>query len=204
MTPPRITGIVLAAGSSRRLGTPKQVLPYRETTLLGATLDVARAAGFDQLIVTLGGAAQAVRDSVRMDGADVVALEDFGADFGTGCSASLRVALGRVDPHAVGIVLMLGDQPCMDPATVRRMITHGAVGPDNPVMVCRYADGVGHPFWFSRVVFEELSQLHGDKGVWKLVQSGRHAVRELAVDGAVPLDVDTWDDYRRLLESVPS
>jgi molybdenum cofactor cytidylyltransferase len=197
MTPPRITGIVLAAGSSRRLGTPKQVLPYRETTLLGATLDVARAAGFDQLIVTLGGAAEAVRDSVRMDGADVVTVEDHT----TGCSASLRVALERVDPQVAGVVLMLGDQPHVAPATVRRMI---AAGPGADIMVCSYTDGVGHPFWFSRHVFGELSQLHGDKGVWKLVQSGRHRVHELAVDGPVPLDVDTWDDYRRLLESVTS
>ncbi len=124
-------------------------------------------------------------------------------DFGNGCSASLRVALQRVDPRAAGIVLMLGDQPRMDPATVRRMVTRRA-GSGGAVMVCRYADGIGHPFWFSRSVFGELSQLHGDKGVWKLVQSGRHPVRELAVDGPVPLDVDTWEDYQRLLESVPS
>ena len=198
MTARRVTGVVLAAGSSRRLGTPKQVLPYRDTTVLGATLDVARGAGFDQLIVTLGGAAQAVRDVVPLDGADVVTVDDFG----TGCSASLRVALGLVDPQAAGIVLMLGDQPRVDPATVRRMVQHGRVGPAGAVMVCRYADGIGHPFWFSRSVFEELSQLHGDKGVWKLVQSGRRPVRELAVAGPVPLDVDTWDDYQRLLESV--
>jgi len=200
-----ITGVVLAAGSSRRLGTPKQVLPYRDTTLLGATLEVARSAGFDQLIVTLGGAAQAVRDVVSLDGADVVALDDLGDDSGadarTGCSASLRVALGRVDPQAAGIVLMLGDQPCVRPATVRRLV---AQGPAGAVMVCCYADGIGHPFWLSRSVFGELSQLHGDKGVWKLVQSGRYPVRELEVDGPIPLDVDTWDDYRRLLESVPS
>jgi molybdenum cofactor cytidylyltransferase len=196
MTARRATGIVLAAGSSRRLGTPKQVLPYRDTTVLGATLDVARDVGFDQLIVTLGGAAEAVRDVVPLDGVDVVAVDDFG----TGCSASLRIALERVDPQAAGIVLMLGDQPGVDRATVRRVVTEGPAG---AVMVCRYTDGVGHPFWFSRVVFGELSQLHGDKGVWKLVQSGRHPVRELAVDGPVPLDVDTWDDYRRLLESVP-
>jgi molybdenum cofactor cytidylyltransferase len=188
---------VLAAGSSRRLGTPKQVLPYRETTILGATLDVARAAGFDQIIVTLGGAAQAVRDVVPLDGADVVAVDDFG----TGCSASLRVALQRVDPRAAGIVLMLGDQPRVAPATVQRIV---AAAPGADVMVCRYADGIGHPFWFGRDVFGELSQLHGDKGVWKLVQSGRHPVHEIAVAGPVPLDVDTWDDYQRLLESVPS
>jgi molybdenum cofactor cytidylyltransferase len=195
MTARRVTGIVLAAGSSRRLGTPKQVLPYRDTTLLGATLDIARSAGFHQLIVTLGGAAQEVRDTVRLDGADVAAVDDSGA----GCSASLRVALARLDPQAAGIVLMLGDQPRMDPATVRRMITDGPVA---DITVCRYADGIGHPFWFSRNIFSDLSQLHGDKGVWKLVQSGRYPVRELAVDGTIPLDVDTWDDNLRLLESV--
>jgi molybdenum cofactor cytidylyltransferase len=197
MTAPWVTGVVLAAGGSRRLGTPKQVLPYRDTTVLGATLQVARIAGFDQLILTLGGAAQAVRDAVPLDGADVVTVDDFG----TGCSASLRVALQHVDPRAAGIVLMLGDQPRVDPTTVRRMVAAG-VGAD--IVVCRYADGVGHPFWFSRDVFEELSQLHGDKGVWKLLESGRHPVRELAVDGPVPIDVDTWEDYHRLLESVPS
>jgi molybdenum cofactor cytidylyltransferase len=61
MNAPPVTGVVLAAGNSRRLGEPKQLLPYRDTTLLGATLEVARRAGFDQLIVTLGGAARAVR-----------------------------------------------------------------------------------------------------------------------------------------------
>jgi molybdenum cofactor cytidylyltransferase len=189
-----VTGVVLAAGGSSRLGTPKQVLPYRDTTILGATLDVARGAGFDQLIVTLGGSADAVRDQVPLPGLDVVTVEDFG----TGCSASLRVALRQVDPQAAGIVLMLGDQPCVDPAILQRMIAEQAAD----IMVCRYDDGIGHPFWFSRSVFGELLQLHGDKGVWKLVQSGRYPVRELAVDGPVPLDVDTWDDYQRLLESV--
>ncbi|OSC38106.1 nucleotidyltransferase family protein [Mycobacterium decipiens] len=197
MTPRWVAGVVLAAGGSSRLGEPKQLLPYRGTTLLGATLAVARGAGFDQLIVTLGGAAQTVRDAVGLGGADVVVVEDFG----TGCSASLRVALERVHPRAAGIVLMLGDQPGVDPATLRRMV---AGAPAEGVMVCRYADGIGHPFWFSGDVFGDLSRLHGDKGVWKLVAAGRHPVRELAVDAPVPLDVDTWDDYQRLLESVPS
>ena len=189
-----VTGVVLAAGYSRRLGTPKQLLPYRDTTLLGATLDVVHRAGFDQLIVTLGGAADAVRDAVTLDGADVVAVEDAGG----GCSASLRAALGQVDPRASGIVLMLGDQPGVDPATLRRL---AADGPGSEITVCRYTDGIGHPFWLSRGVFSELELLHGDKGVWKIVESGRRSVSELEVDGPVPLDVDTWDDYHRLVAS---
>ncbi len=195
MSAPPVTGVVLAAGNSRRLGTPKQLLPYRDTTLLGATLGVARSAAFDQLIVTLGAAAAAVRAAVPLDGADVVTVDDCG----TGCSASLRVALKRVHPRAAGIVLMLGDQPCLAPATLRRMVENA---PGTDIMVCRYHDGIGHPFWLSRRVFGELRRLHGDKGVWKLVESGRHEVRELLVDSPIPLDVDTWDDYRQLKESL--
>ena len=188
------TGVVLAAGSSSRLGAPKQVLPYRDTTVLGATLDVARACGFGQIIVTLGAAAPTVRDAVPLDGIDVVVVDDIG----DGCSASLRIALRRVSPDAAGIVLMLGDQPGVDTALVRRLVTEES---SSPVTVCRYLDGLGHPFWLSRSVFGELAQLHGDKGIWKLIESGSVEVHELAVDGTVPLDVDTWDDYRRLVES---
>ncbi|HXY64551.1 MAG TPA: nucleotidyltransferase family protein [Mycobacterium sp.] len=194
MTVRQTTGVVLAAGSSSRLGAPKQVLPYRDTTVLGATLDVARACGFGQIIVTLGAAAPTVRDAVPLDGIDVVVVEDIG----DGCSASLRIALRRVSPDAAGIVLMLGDQPGVDTALVRRLVTEES---SSPVTVCRYLDGLGHPFWLSRSVFGELAQLHGDKGIWKLIESGSVEVHELAVDGTVPLDVDTWDDYRRLVES---
>ncbi len=195
MTIRSVTGVVLAAGGSTRLGTPKQLLPYGDTTLLGAAVDVARACGFDQLIVTLGGAADAVREAVPLDDVVVVTVDDFGS----GCSSSLRAALTRVNPWAAGIVLMLGDQPGLSPATVKRLVSAGSA----PIVVCRYDDGTGHPFWLSRSTFDQLAQLHGDKGVWKVIESGRFPVHELPVEGCVPPDVDTWDDYRRLLASVP-
>lgn len=59
-----VTGLVLAAGASVRLGEAKQLLPYRGRTLLDATLDLARSCAFDQLLVTLGGAADLVRERV--------------------------------------------------------------------------------------------------------------------------------------------
>ena len=191
----RVTGVVLAAGVSRRLGTPKQLLPFGDTTVLGATLDVARSCPFDQLIVTLGGAAAVVRETVTFDGIDVVIVDNHES----GCSSSLRTALSRVDPRADGIVLMLGDQPGVTREAVAKLIDsrRGA-----PIAVCRYSDGIGHPFWLGRKVFGELAELHGDKGVWRLTESGRFHVQQVPITGIVPLDVDTWDDYQRLLESV--
>ena len=195
MTAPGVTGVVLAAGSSRRLGQPKQLLPFRDSTLLGETLRVARGCGFDQLIVTLGGAAEQVQQSVSLDGLQTVTVDDTGS----GCSASLRAALGHVAPDSQGIVLLLGDQPGVSVSSVHRLIARGA---DRPVAVCRYTNGIGHPFWFGRAVFEDILPLHGDKAVWKLIEGGRWEVAEVDVDTDIPQDVDTWEDYERLLAGV--
>ena len=153
---------------------------------------MARACGFDQLIVTLGGAAEQIRQSVPLDGLQTVTVDDTGS----GCSASLRAALGHVAPDIRGIVLLLGDQPGVSPSSVDQLL---AVGRDRPVAVCRYTDGLGHPFWFSREVFDDIVPLHGDKAVWKLIEGGLWDVAAVDVDGNVPQDVDTWEDYERLL-----
>lgn len=193
-----VTAIVLAAGRSERLGRPKQLLDVGGRTLLDASLDVVRACRFDQLIVALGGAGDDVRAGVDLAGCTVVD----NVRYRSGCSSSIVAALDQVDRDADGVMLFLGDQPGVDPATVAAV--RDAVGPPAdppPIAVCRYADGRGHPFWFARSTFPELRDLHGDKAVWKLIESGRLPVVEIPVAGPVPLDVDTWDDYRRLLES---
>jgi molybdenum cofactor cytidylyltransferase len=187
-----VTGLVLAAGSSSRLGQPKQLLPFRGTTLLDATLSVARECGFDQLLVTVGGAAEGVRRTVDFSGADVIENNQYTK----GCSSSISAAIAAVDDRTNGLVLMLGDQPGVTPDTTRRLIDGAA---DSPLGVCRYADGRGHPFWFHRDVFADLLTLHGDKAVWKLLESGRYTVTDVDIDGPVPLDVDTWEDYQSLL-----
>src|SRR4051812_7386226 len=157
-----IAGLVLAAGGSSRLGRPKQTLPYRGTTLLGHVLDSARACGFDQLVVALGGGADEVREAVDLSGSTVVENRAYGE----GCSSSIAAALGALDPRCSPLVLMLGDQPGVEPAIVRNLLAGQG---DAPMAVCRYDDGRGHPFAFGRELFGELSQLHGDKAVWKLL-----------------------------------
>jgi molybdenum cofactor cytidylyltransferase len=188
---PFVAGLVLAAGGSSRLGEPKQLLPYRGTTLLGHVLDTARSCGFDQLVVALGGAAGEVRAQVDLTGADVVLNEGYGE----GCSSSIAAALPRLHAHIDTLVLLLGDQPGVEPATVDRLVAGRG---DAPLAVCRYDDGRGHPFAFGRAVFDDLASLHGDKGVWKLLDRRATDVVEVAAPGSVPLDVDTWEDYQAL------
>jgi len=187
-----VTGLVLAAGASRRLGEPKQLLAYRGTTVLGATLDMARSCGFAQLLVTVGGASAELRDRVDFRDCQVVENEQYAS----GCSSSIGAAIGVVDDRAEGVVLLLGDQPGVTTGAVTTLMQEAR---GSPLGVCRYDDGLGHPFWFGRQVFDDLLALHGDKAVWKLLESGRYPVQEVVIEGNIPLDVDTWQDYQALL-----
>jgi len=192
--PTRVSGLVLAAGGSSRLGQPKQLLPFGDATLLDHTLGVARACGFDQLVCVLGGGARDVRARVDLSGIEVVDNEVFGS----GCSSSIAASLDVIDGDV--LVLMLGDQPGVEPAAVRALVAGRG---DAPLAVCRYADGRGHPFAFARSVFGELAALHGDKGVWKLLDRAGDAVAEVPVSGPIPPDVDTWEDYEAALTRLP-
>lgn len=192
MTAGFVTGLVLAAGGSARLGRPKQLLHFGQGTLLGRVLDTARACHFDQLVCVLGGGADAVRAAV--DFRDIAVVEN--RAFGEGCSSSIAAALRAVDPRCEVLVLMLGDQPGVQASTVRALLAGRG---DAPLAACAYADGRGHPLAFARSTFDALAALHGDKGVWKLLDRAGQEVVDVPVAGRIPRDVDTWEDYQTVL-----
>jgi molybdenum cofactor cytidylyltransferase len=187
------TGLVLAAGGSRRLGQPKQLLPFGDGTLLDHTLGIARACSFDQLICALGGASEEVRRRVDLGGVDVVE----NPDYGEGCSSSIAAALGVVDDRCDVLVLLLGDQPGVRPETVHALLAGRG---RSSLAVCDYDDDRGHPFAFARGMFGELEAMHGDKAVWKLLDRHPDEVAEVRIPGPVPRDVDTWADYDAALQ----
>jgi molybdenum cofactor cytidylyltransferase len=183
---------VLAAGGSKRLGQAKQLLPYDDGRLLGHVLRTARECGFDQLLCVLGAGAEAIREQIDFAGVQVVV----NPAFGVGCSSSIAAALQAVDRRSEVLVLMLGDQPGVGPDTVATLLNGCG---DAPLAACGYEDGRGHPLAFHRVMFGELADLHGDKGVWKLLDRHAGEVVDVPVGGPVPQDVDTWEDYRAAL-----
>jgi molybdenum cofactor cytidylyltransferase len=184
-----VCGLVLAAGGSSRLGRPKQLLDWHGRPLLQHVLGVARDCRFDQLLCVVG---DGVRSAIDFSGVTVVE----NPALGEGCSSSIAAALSAIDPRCGALVLMLGDQPGVRASTVHALLAgRGAA----PLAVCRYADGRGHPLAFSRELFGELGALHGDKAVWKLMDRFAAEVVEVGVDGPVPPDIDTEEDYAALL-----
>ena len=190
-----VTGLVLGAGGAQRLGRPKQLLPYGGGTLLGHVVGVARESRFEQTVVAIGGAAEEVREGVDLAGAEVVVNDDYGE----GCSSSIAAALAVVDPRCDVLVLMLGDQPGVTADTVAALLAGRG---EAPLAVCRYDDGRGHPIAFARSVFGALADLHGDKGVWRLLDRRADEVVDVPVAGPIPRDVDTAEDYRAVLDEL--
>lgn len=193
-----VAAVVLAAGASRRLGQPKQVLPLDGATVLDATLSVARWSGCAPVVAVLGGAADLVRARVDLDGVEMVQ----NLDYEEGCSTSIRTALSVLPEETEGIVLLLGDQPRV---RVESILTLVVAARGHAVGVCEYDDGLGHPLWFGRQMFDQLEAMHGDKAVWKLVDAeGPDAdVVGVRIARPVPRDVDTWEDYEALRGDEP-
>jgi molybdenum cofactor cytidylyltransferase len=189
---PFVSGLVLAAGGSTRLGAAKQLLPYGSRTLLDHALDTARACHFDQLLCVIGAVAEEIRRRVDLHGIQTVENRQFGE----GCSSSIAAALSAVDPRTDVLVLMLGDQPGVTASTVTTLVAGRG---DAELAACAYDDGRGHPLAFARNMFPALQALHGDKGVWKLLDRHADQVLDVPIPGPVPRDVDTAEDYQALL-----
>ncbi len=186
------TGLVLAAGGSQRLGQAKQLLPYGGAPLLGHVLQTARSCPFDQLLCVVVGASAEVRRWVDLRGVEVVES----TASGDGSTASIAAALEHVDKRCDVLVLMLGDQPGVGVANVEALLEGRG---DAPLAACAYDDGRGHPLAIARSMFAELGELPSDMAVWDLLDRHGDVAAEVPVDGPIPLDVDTWDDYRRVL-----
>ncbi len=186
MTQP--VGVILAAGFAARMGRPKQLLPYRDTTLLGAVIAAARASALDRVILVLGAHRAEIVAAHDLEGIDVV--ENPHPQRGN--LSSLRLAAARA-PDAP-LLLLMGDMPGVDPLVIDAQLERWRQQP-GWLRVTEYTDGRGHPFVLSPELIGELDQLEGPKPLWALSQHDR--ADTLVVPGPMPVDVDTPDDYRK-------
>ena len=189
-----VVGVVLGAGRSSRFGSPKQLLPFGDTTLLGQVIRNANASSLERIVVVLGRASGELREALDFGRAEVVE----NTAYGTGCASSLLAGLDAAGDDCAALFLLLGDQPGVLPEFIDRALSEWKR--NRPwAAVCSYRGRPGHPFVFSREAFGELAGLHGDKAVWKLIEAYPDMVREIEIDAGLPPDVDTPEDYERVL-----
>jgi molybdenum cofactor cytidylyltransferase len=189
-----ISGLILGAGASQRLGPPKQLLPFRGTTLLAWVLQQAeRAGGLDELVVVLGRAADEIRAQVDFGRARVVE----NPVFGEGCSSSYKAGLAALNPKSQAAMIILGDQPGIVPEVIDRLAEEWR-RTESPIALCSYSGRKGHPMIFAQPMFAQLTALHGDKAAWKLVDAKAAMVQEVHFSLPFPDDINTAADFERI------
>lgn len=198
-----IAGIVLAAGSSSRLGQPKQLLPYGQGTLLGATLALAHVA-LDPVVVVLGAAAAEIRARVDLGRAIVVENPDYAQGQATSLIAGVRALIPR--PEVEAALVMLGDQPRVRPEVLAALSAAWRADPALHAVVPVYGAQRGNPVLFARAAWPALLALTGDTGARALFAAGRlEPTQTLAFPADWwPRDVDTWEDYQALIADQPT
>ena len=192
-----ISGLILGAGASQRLGPPKQLLPFRGTTLLGWVVKQAeRATGLDELIVVVGRAADEIRSQVDFGAARVVE----NPVFTEGCASSYKAGLAALNPQSQALMIILGDQPGIMPDVIDRLAEEWRQK-ESLISLCSYSGRKGHPMIFAQSMFEQLAILHGDKAAWKLVDANAGLVQVVQFNLPFPDDINTAADFERITAS---
>lgn len=187
-----IAAIVLAAGTSSRMGRQKLTLPMADgRPLVRVSVEQVLAAGVDDTVVVLGGDAEAVALAL----APLPVRTVVNSRYAEGQSTSLRAGLDALRPGTVAAVVALGDQPLPDPDVIRRLIAaFRATG--RLIAAPVYRDGRGNPVLFAASLFAELGAVTGDRGGREVVARDPARVAEVSVDASMPADIDTPEDYR--------
>lgn len=198
-----IPALVLAAGTSSRMGRTKALLPLgspRET-FLNRIIRVLREGGIERVVVVIGGDAAAVRASLPRDDASLTAVEN--PHFAEGQLSSLLVGLHAVEQRfddVDAVMMTLVDLPLISAATTRAVLEAFRAHPDAPLVRPRHEARHGHPVIFNRSIFGELRRADPSKGAKTVVHA--HTAEEVNVDvddeGAFT-DIDTPEDYARLI-----
>ena len=195
---PGVSAILTAAGESRRMGSPKPLLPWRGDTLIRAQIRALLDAPVAEVIVVLGHKAQAIAPTLAdLDTNRVHCVTN--PAYLQGKTTSIKAGLRAASPDAHAILLLAVDQP-RPPALIRAVIdAHNAGGA--LITSPRHRGHGGHPLIFAAALRPELALITEDnQGIRQVFQAHRRAVRELPIDDPIiRLDLNTPDAYRQAL-----
>lgn len=180
--------VILAAGGSRRMGRPKQLLELEGEAMLRRTARLCLGAGFAPVMVVLGSSAAAVAAVLEGLPVDCVVHPDWAA----GMASSIRAGIAALPPHSTAALLLACDQPALSPELLRDFQDAHRRSPDSTI-ASAYAGGAGIPALFPRARFAELEALRGDRGARPLLAGAeRIPFPGGEIDFDTPADLAAW------------
>ena len=194
-TPKNMGAVILAAGSSSRLGHPKQLVEHKGKPLLQHTVDCINEFEFNPSLVVLGANSDEILASINSYSNSVITNNEWSE----GIASSIRFGLEKsleLNPSLKHIFYLLSDQPYVSSDIIQKLIDRHLTG-NQLVTACTYKDNIGVPAIFNESLFPELMTLKGDTGAKKVMMQHRKNIQTIPFDGGA-FDVDTEDDVEKL------
>ncbi|MGB5387755.1 MAG: nucleotidyltransferase family protein [Eudoraea sp.] len=192
----KVTILILAAGSSSRMGKIKQLLPWKDSTLLEHSIKIAKLSKASEVLVVLGSNAKLIKENIKTD--NVSFLENTNWELGLGTSISCGVNfLMHNNKDTDAILVLLADQALIDTEYLNEMIDR-CTSNKIDLIATRYGDKIGVPALFKQIYFTDLQNLDGDQGAQLLLKKFEDNVVSMNPVGKT-FDVDTLVDYNKLL-----
>ena len=193
---PNIAILILAAGDSTRMGSPKQLLKWKNTTLLGNAIETAQELKASKLTVVLGANYEDIKKKISQDQIEIIRNDNWKLGLGKSIAFGINHIL-KNDFELDGVFVMLADQPLIDATFLNSILDKFEVG-KRQIIATSYKNGKqGVPVLFDKGYFEELSQLNDDNGAKRVLQ--KHSENVLVIKGDTMVsDIDSLEDYNRL------
>jgi molybdenum cofactor cytidylyltransferase len=197
-----ISAIILAAGESRRMGKTKLILDWRGKTILQHVLDTLRDSPVDEVVLVLGHEAERIRGGIQAPGVKIV----INPDYREGMSTSLRLGILAADPDTQAFLVVLADQPGINPEIISELIQNFRQAfPGKNIVVPVFKGRRGHPVLFGSKYRGEILAVEGDVGGREILAEHPEDILTVEMDAeAVLVDIDTPEDYQRHLRSSAS
>jgi molybdenum cofactor cytidylyltransferase len=196
LMPMPVAAIIIAAGSSSRLGQPKQLLVVDGEPMLQRAIRVSREAGASPVFVVLGAYQELIKEQIDFGSAIIVANDGWEE----GMASSVRAGVKAVQTRAAdadGVLLMICDQPRVTAEHLRLMIKTFQANAGAVVIASAYSDTRGTPVLFPKTAVPDLISPHGDRGARALLANPRWPVIEIALPGG-EVDIDRPEDLANL------
>jgi CTP:molybdopterin cytidylyltransferase MocA len=190
-----VTAVLLAAGSSKRMGRSKPLLPLGNRTVIRQCLDMIVAAGLRDIIVVVGLEGDEIVETLQNPSVTVVKNESPGSEM----VASVRIGLRALEDHASGVIICLADHPLASAETLMALVRGHRETPDK-IIIPAYHGKRGHPTLFPRPVVEEVFFGNNLRDIISR-DFGRVRIIDVGDEGVV-LDMDTREDYDNIVQKL--
>ena len=187
--------IILAAGESSRLGQPKQLLKFKDKTLIRRAVENALSSDCSPIILVLGANYPTIKNEISDLNCEVV----FNENWQSGMSSSIKIGLLKLldlSPDIQAVIISLADQPLIKSKHFDK-ITEVFSRTTKPIIASFYNEIAGVPALFAKEFFTDLLNLEGDKGAKAILKSHPESVETFYLPEA-EIDIDTLEDFETL------